>query len=138
MKLELHHLAPYLPYGLKGKDHNGEEMRFTPILLAHIQADRMGFTPILRPLSDLTKEIEHNGEKFVPWVKLKESYPDFPYSHNGHEALDYLDANPDVFGGLLITKYCTYSIVQQLHEWHFDTFSLIENGLAVDINTVEK
>lgn len=84
MKLEIKNLAPYLPYGIdamfdgriygqivgidvssllyeikviEGFDNN------TPIYKRWCVLDTK---PILRPLSDLTKEIEHNGEKFVP------------------------------------------------------------------------
>ena len=93
-KLELKHIAPYLPYGLECQlmgefEEDGE----TPIVfdlvggmegdyvsVAHKQSyvsdqwevgveDQEVF-PILRPLSDLTKEIEHNGEKFVPMLRL--------------------------------------------------------------------
>lgn len=96
MKLELKHLAPYLPYELKVKTKIGN------LILCQLNnstkwnawfyfcrnsknknqlynfnnlknADGIGrgfllkeITPILRPISDLTKEIEVNGEKFYP------------------------------------------------------------------------
>ncbi len=74
-ELKLEHLAPYLPYGLK-LWHESWECELT------MNADGSGSEdlsildveeyakPILRPLSDLTKEIQHNGEKFVPIVEL--------------------------------------------------------------------
>ena len=31
----------------------------------------------------------------------------------------------------------TYQEVQKLLEWHFDVFGLIEQGLAIDINTIK-
>ena len=123
-KLELKHLSPYLPYGLKYHmpfDYISE--RFTGMLENHplslcialiseeerkkqlkeyysliltqkepffaVENDKIflgqmdtnlrfelddvyleELKPILRQLSDLTKEIEHNGEKFVPIIKL--------------------------------------------------------------------
>jgi len=77
--LTLADLAPYLPYGLKvvSKINN-----YSYTLLGAckdeilIQDDLNGwyatniFKPILRPLSDLTKDIEHNGERFVPIIEL--------------------------------------------------------------------
>ena len=81
-KLELKHLAPYLPYGLKMileksgdiRELNGlfidlGELRF------HFNVINRGqrlwnYKPILRPLSDLTKEIEVDGEKFMPYLRL--------------------------------------------------------------------
>lgn len=75
-KIELKHLAPYLPYGvqLKGNTHGDiftlEALKETGLRTTETGYDNWedlyDFKPILRPLSDLTKEIEHNGEKFVP------------------------------------------------------------------------
>ena len=76
--LELKHIAPYLPYGLKvtfeGDDYihevvglsiasKGVELmsQFGDYGMAGIE----DCIPILRPLSDLTKEIEHNGERIT-------------------------------------------------------------------------
>ena len=125
MKLEQKHLAPYLPYGLKIKviDTNFykydvmtlcDKSGLSNIGLSDLLDEPQDFKPILHPLSDLTKEIEVNGEKFVPRDKF--------YGN----PLDYkiLDNN--------------YNVVQKLLEWHFDVFGLIENGLAVDINTLKK
>jgi len=84
MKLELKHLAPYLPYGLKiqGQTHKDIE-ELSCVTETSINIVGRGFTygmwadifdikPILRPLSDLTKDIEYRGEKFVPLKKLHE------------------------------------------------------------------
>lgn len=77
MKLELKHLAPYLPYGLEVVACRIQNTQF--ILEKMNQTKAYGYTkygnfvpisdliseikPILRPLSDLTKEIEVNSEK---------------------------------------------------------------------------
>lgn len=76
---------------------------------------------ILRPLSDLTKEIEHNGEKFVPHTKLggRPNLTDYD--------IDYLSKKINVM---------SYGLITQLIEWHFDVFGLIEKGEAIDINTI--
>lgn len=85
-KLELRHLAPYLPYGLRYyifKDPaflskylescpNGE---WCPVVTLENISEKIfkdNYKPILRPLSDLTKEIEVNGERFVPMQQLYE------------------------------------------------------------------
>jgi len=82
MKLELKHLAGYLPYGLKVFRENKSVPSDTFVIkgatkenvflsengLVVVDIDRI--KPILRPLSDLTKEIEVNGEKFVPLEML--------------------------------------------------------------------
>lgn len=120
----------------------------------------------LHPLSHLTKEIEINGEKFVPIEKL---YPDrhilFNSKRAGKEIL-FLETKTE--GGksadykLVIDNICrfrfstykgcyvgnffltnqyiinNYSLYEKLFEWHFDVFGLIEAGLAIDINTLNQ
>jgi len=86
---------------------------------------------IVRPLSDLTKEIEVNGEMFVPIEKLKERDSD----------IEFLGFYQSTFAFIIDEKAVgimaiPYYIIQQLIEWHFDIFNLIEKGLAVDINTI--
>lgn len=83
MKLSLEKLAPYLPYGLRGvctEEFTGietvygmnyyKESQDVYLITSFDDLDIEYFKPILRPLSDLTKEIEYNGEKFIPLIKL--------------------------------------------------------------------
>ena len=84
--------------------------------------------PILHPLSDLTKEIEHNGEKFVPTEKLDHILTIYDNS----VILELRD-----YKRIDLIKY-PLDIIQKLYEWHFDIHNLIENGLAIDINTLNK
>jgi len=81
------------------------------------QVLRNAYPLVLRPLSDLTKEIEVNGEKFVPIKKIKEMYP------------------LDTFSSTSNIAQWSFRVVQKLLEWHFD-YGLIENDLAIDINTL--
>lgn len=136
MKLELKHLAPYLPYGTLIKcDHNDSYgMAVTKNeYLSALNINRIVFRGndklILRPLSDLTKEIEHDGEKFVPFKRLHMNTYDIDedgfsiYKVNGdYEELDMTDLQ-----GYL-----------KLFEWHFDVFNLIESGLALDMNKIKE
>lgn len=130
MKLELKHLAPYLPYGLKILDNirGGNHINDDTYLLEPKNIHRcLTFAsenekPILRPLSDLTKEIEHNGEKFVPieynaFKGSKVSIIDFISKYRHYKSMKY-------------------GIIERLFEWHFDVFELIEKDLAVNINTL--
>lgn len=121
MKLELKHLAPYLPYGLK-MYYRGRVYELRSLSVIGMNLTDMHKT-ILRPLSDLTEEIEHNGERFVPVEKLEEMY-----------GLT-VEAQEDKVLTLPITLE-PYNLIRQLFEWHFDIFSLIENNLAIDINTL--
>lgn len=134
MKLE--NLAPYLPYKLKMKSPhgfrpNGKESTgvsgivfLTGDLYADIENNtfkREKFIPILCLLSDLTKEIEHNGEKFVPCDKLH---------LRAEDMASFLNKD------LWIGKWLSYEDIIKLLEWHFDVFGLIKKGEAIDINTL--
>lgn len=144
-KLELKHLAGYLPYVLKIMRPDNMTILEIVGLQGSLfifseggygQIGNSGNKPILRPLSDLTKEIEVNGEKFVPMDRLFGS----AYRIQGFE--HYVN----IFNGgfeLTITKgnktvYADFYIYQKLYEWHFDIYGLIEKGLAIDINTLNQ
>jgi hypothetical protein len=156
MKLELKHLSGYLPYGLNIKilnyqcDYVGieySEITGYYFIGSSLHVNYKGgstgksidiFRPILRPLSDLTKEIEVSGEKFVPNYILNNSFRAgskdlMPYKYTGYnlelniETENY-SQTIDLFDGFLI--------VQKLLEWHFDIYGLIDAELAIDINTL--
>jgi len=129
-KLELKHIAPYLPYKLMIRYHNktivmnagggsaSNWIGIQAVIYRHVNNCK----PILRPLSDLTKEIEVNGEKFTPMIELD-------YQNTNNSWLFVVRA--------LIEGEVRYSRILKLLEWHFDIFGLIENGLAIDINTLK-
>ena len=81
--------------------------------------------PILRPLSDLTKEIKHKGERFVPISEIV------------NHPLSYYDYKEDAL--ISIQNYFNqvrWWTIQYLIEWHFDIAGLIEKGEAIDVNTL--
>lgn len=122
MKLELKHLAPYFPYRLNMCKIDNGKYFIVDLQILNIIRDYDDWKPILRPLSDLTKEIEHNGKTFVPIEEL-EGYHDFSVMN-----FEWIGKNP--------LRY-PYSIIQKLFEWRFDVFGLIDAGLAIDINTIK-
>ena len=146
-KLELKHLAPYLPYGLKIRSSEGTteilgyEWVYGKIIYQFDTDDDTGdfgfddpIKPILRPLSDLTKEIEVDSEKFIP----------LDYLNINYEAIS-LKAAMDTKGNFLIWNETTltsnyrgfeWQVMQKLFEWHVDVFGLIKEGLVIDINTL--
>ena len=118
MKLELKHLAPYLPYGLKIKTKHGfdtmETLNGWLVNGDHEESycyedhpnETLEFKPILRPLSDVVKMNK----------SLYESY---------------------LMSGCEIDRMPYLSILACL-ENHYDIFGLIDAGLAIDINTIWK
>jgi hypothetical protein len=97
----------------------------------------------LRPFSDLTKEIEVNGEKFIPIDILKQEFlidyfvfGEYKFGWTGF--IDPIGNNHfPIYMKNEIMDECSYLFYQKLVEWHFDIFGLIDAGLAVDINTVK-
>lgn len=211
-KLEIKHLAPYLPYELKVQyqgitnlkelsEHNKKEPKGFNVLdedyiswensapeeiigtrisiikrihfyKTHIRlyvGKRHGYLklvgfydikPILRPLSDLTKEIEHNGEKFVPLKRITKEYYDpdnetifdnenlfkivdnkYCYPSNNkrtsHWWLSYNEESISFDNQEVESVLPQYGLLQKLFEYHFDVFGLTEHGLAININTLE-
>lgn len=145
-KLTLKELAPYLPYGLKvlvtawdddsentprkhidTVDSLSEELitlQKHPDYYFNSDMNEIDISIALRPLSDLTKEITHNGETFVPLDVLIEI-------HGNGLDYSYLVSPKNV-------KEYSFDIVQSLLEWHFDVFGLIERGLAINVNELEE
>ena len=152
MKLELKHLAPYLPYNLKiqmyGRDIEELEIvnfksgyvRLTDDLhkTTIIQTNEKYYDnmkPILRPLTDFKKLINIDDKDFVPISKL-ESYDEGLNIKDSKlwlsvEYESYL-IDPSDYADL------PYWIFKELISWHFDVFGLIEKGLAIDINALKQ
>lgn len=135
-KLELKHLSPYLPYGLKCLNQNLPDEEFVVEELIGISDHIMwsgrfsakhgsnhipvsAIKPTLRPLSDLTfEDLDKLGKRYDIQVNNEEV----------HVFRD-LDENTNPLEW-------RYEDVQYLLSRHFDVFGLIEKGLAIDINTL--
>jgi len=129
MKLELKHITPYLPYGLKitYKNevteltglHTNEDGIIRGQSILDIDNDDYPFNsdywkPILRPLSDLTRD--YVDENISP-------------SYLNDKSISFIKNNSRGNFTLYQSMY--------LFEHHFDVFGLIEKGLAIDINTIK-
>lgn len=145
-------LAMSLPYGLKVLRVN-DNIIINYFGIHYVnEFDRndpeIDYHPILHPLSDLTKEIEHKGERFVPIVELaKISYPEryvslYVYRDGIIRAeIDfedyyvhlYFDGKDFVSDSSIQNQF---KLFQKLIEWHFDIAGLIEKGEAIDVNTL--
>jgi len=153
MKLELKHLAPYLPHKLQVSiNKNGWEYMISGnsniAELRGLYGDDMcllyqenegfdldfeSFELILRPKTDLVKEIEINGKKFVPAFVL------WPVSIEEEEYFEVYGKIPDFWKNNLNLEFendLSYREMKYLFKWHFDVFGLIEKGLAININTL--
>lgn len=143
-------LAISLPHGLKGYvDGKGTisgqniyilfncpymaatvEVMSTIVCESNFYTDKSKFKPILHPLTDLTKEVEHKGERFVPIEKLQEM--------NDGENIYIQDDFVGIDNGYACAYYLNDALkfVSVLIEWHFDIAGLIDKGEAIDVNTL--
>lgn len=138
MKLTIKHLAPYLPYGLKGIASFLEDTLFTVdgIVKERIKGFSINvnkvpigcmfyeFKPILRPLSDLTIEwVQKNIDVDLEAILIN-CEPE-----NNHLSIEVTDK-------VLGVSAFSYEEYVLLLKNHFDVFGLIDAGLAIDINTI--
>lgn len=161
-------LAFSLPYKLKLKGLDGSIAILTNgsgISLGEYSLEWVLRTtlssPILHPLSDLTKEIDCNGKKFIPIIELAkisfEVCSDLEIKVKSKDEISgcmFIDDDDDVI--VFVYNYETQSfcahqhsnkeflnvhyqlkMIQKLIEWKFDIAGLIEKGEAIDVNTLE-
>jgi len=147
MKLELKHLAPYLPYGLKCQYEgivNGGE----------ISKKRKEYKKENEPFVNWSyfRDIDEiKGLKIAPlksirvykkyWVATCGIYNKGQkgfYSGIGIKPIlrPLSDIQDDDINTPEYLQECCYSYVQHLLEQHYDVFGLIPQGLAIDINTL--
>lgn len=159
MKLELTHLSPYLPYGLKFEYKNeiykavGLNTDYHPTVEVRIDDDVARYAsikivdikPLLLPMSSLYTEMEDGTIPIVELAKIAcpksnwrlrdSSY----YPTDSNKRLFIFDTTKECF----VIEYesergRSYIFVNQLDLFtylfshHFDVFSLVDNGLAID------
>lgn len=155
------YMAMSLPYDLQVVNEKRVRKTYAAVHYSYeFEPDFEKFTPILHPLSDLTKEIEHKGERFVPIVELakiaegldikvldykqKSSAFGVKYiSEEGIECVFAFDQEGQAFSVHSINDrlfdICIYQLqlFLQLLKWHFDIADLISKGEAIDVNTLD-
>ena len=137
-------LAFSLPYGLKGiikgKENvcgsfiyklyscNSETDVVELVGETNFKTDK--FIPALHPISDLTKQIEHNGEKFVPLRRLLEHSSFNLGAMTNKDIMEFADIYSNV-------DLITVNDLPLYLEWKFDIAGLIDKGKAIDVNTLK-
>lgn len=141
---------------LKSVDENGNiETLFRGHLINYYNINDYECKLILRPLSDMTKEIEHNGNKFIPlkvlagmagtcspgdWI-IKSEYEVEHKTAKGctfriSSSFDFIMKRSEKWKDF---EVCAQQVLmfKKSIEWGFDLFGLIESGLAIDKNTLK-
>jgi hypothetical protein len=129
-------MAMSLPYNLYCTVNNGkvnyECIRQNNVNYALEFHDKLIVSyPILYPLSDLTKEIQHNGFNIIPLSEIIED----ERCNDDIQHLSRMILNMDMKE--LCLNY-PFWVIQKLVEWHFDIALLIEKRQAININTLSK
>lgn len=150
--LTLEHLAPYLPYGVEVKTEDGifkvvgwvDDIGICLDTIFYGANAIPEYKLILRPLSDLTKEIEHNGRSFVPMDTVGDIPNNFckcdfvtDWCDKGGDFNEYVKEFANGVFGNHHLDYLPFGFVQKLIEWNFDVFGLLDQNLAIDINSIE-
>lgn len=153
MKLELKHISPYLPYGLNIWYNATKGIILDKMDTSNIRdviLYNKNYKPILRPLSDLTKEIEHNGERFIPIMRI---FGGDTYDHDYKYEISIVEkpilgerieisveglGSPCISFSIsnILNNPLYYSQWKELLEWHFDIFGLHEKNLCVYYNEI--
>jgi len=128
-KLELKHLAPYLPYELKMSENKYDlvlNVNNHPNHCYDLEYSiKEQIKPILRPLSDL-KKIKDKIEKLSPYW----------YVDDETKWLTEKGKIDKIYPKHVI-EWIPYVLMELLLENHYDVFGLIDKGLAIDINTLQ-
>ncbi len=137
MKLELKHLAPYLPYGLLVLDELKQtqkiiglknETYFIENGSLYAYADIQNCNPILKPISDLDKLIRNEFEKYHDRQEYDKEVIDLFCIENG---VDEIIEN-------IVISSLPYECVEYMFKNHYDVFDLISQGLAISIHEVNQ
>lgn len=126
-----------LPHGLKIKQRPFAEVEYYNATTYFYDKFSKEILPILRPLSDLTKEIEHGGEKFVPIERLQEELS-FEWCGIFDESVDFITEfwNPKDLKDKVL--FLPHLFIDYFVKWHFDIAGLIEKEEAIDVNTLSE
>lgn len=149
-------MAMSLPYGLKVKYITDIIRPYSSIMYESEFEDSIVIKskPVLRPLSDLTKEIHHGGETFIPAGRLVPE--SFGHIQN-REIGDFLDRNVVIIlnvdtdeqlhiytdNGISIStrkhrfNVSDFRIIKLLVIWHFDIAGLIDKNEAINCNSIK-
>lgn len=126
-QITIEELSAYLPFKVKVKNtftgtistlrgisDRNNVMTYGDLCIGNFDTIKL----LLRPLSQLTTEIEVNDEKFVPIERLEELYQQLGYD------------NYSFYFIMSYPKRLPYEIVQFLLSLHFDIFGLLNRNLA--------
>ena len=127
MKLELKHLAGYLPYSLNMQyvSAYNDSLKIRELEINNVNYSLLNQNkPILRPLSELTKE------NVVDMIECSDF--ESVYFNSNPSDLIFINTEDKIYLSDILKN------TEFLLKNHFDIYGLIDAGLAIDINTINK
>jgi hypothetical protein len=125
-KLELYHLAPYLPYGVlvgqpESEGYNCFKLDIEGLRIMEVQGFE-NFQLMLQPLHYIIEDKNIIDMMFQIGGQMSDAIHNWiKYAESDHTNID---------NAILCAPY---PVVEWALEWHFDIFSLIPKGLAVPL-----
>jgi len=129
MKLELKHLVPYLPYKLKMISLNyyeGDDIPWEEWMLSSLS--------IVEDNEKLNEWWNEDGDNFYFDSSFKPLLK--PFKDLKKSVLEDFNFIKSPIGGTPLMFY-SYEFVEYCFKNHYDVFGLIQQGLAIDINTLK-
>jgi hypothetical protein len=130
--IELKHLAPYLPYGLKMRLQTNSAVEIKTDLLNGYMLFLKDLLEgrariILKPLYKVIPIIEKEFEKFHNGKEYEEDVIEYFCEEVGVDLSDFEEMK---------SEYLTYGAIKWLCKNRYDVFGLIEKGLAEEDKTI--
>ena len=147
-KLELKHLAPYLPYGLHGfvvtnranfeveiVGWNYNTLKTSPSIHGYTHCPFEQFQPILHPLSDLVKPCLSEGKiPIVELAKIAFKKPDYvAWMEDGNCLVGYKSKSPSYLFSWS-KSHCSFSVMDLFYsgsKWRANKDTFCSNQLAL-------
>jgi hypothetical protein len=154
MNLKIEHLAPYLPYKLycRSSKHQFKYGEYHNLLVGGASINRDGelnielfhdndlvfsdnIKPVklmLKPLVDLLSTVEYGNEYMAEWEFIESQL-------GGCGCVAYEEYMASFIDDICPSRaiQAPYEIFRLLLEYHFDVFGLIDQELAIDVNTLK-
>lgn len=139
-KLTIEMLAPYIAYRVNSRDSSDTIYRRDLEIETIGQFLSGNWKMLLRPLSQLTQEIEHNGKRFVPIVELYKiacgNYKDAVVKHIDILSTTEIRHAMKGFSDFYFGMYQSENDVRLGTQYHFKLWSTDLEGRHTVIHTI--
>ena len=142
-QLTLTDIAGYSAYIFLGQHPSGAICWIDVAFIARYGIALAGYKPVLRPMSDLAREITHKGKTFIPIECIAEmTREDGNDSNWTYDLINWFGEYDPIWSTyellMALPEWLIISVIDKLCEWMFDYRSLIYEGLAVNVHDLKQ